>query len=325
MKEGLVSVIVPVYNSRLYLEKAVRSIMAQTYDRLEIILVNDGSKDESGEICEALAKEDGRIRVIHQKNQGPSAARNRGVNEADGEYLTFVDNDDLLEPEFVEKLYALAHQYDCDIALTKSYPFLEEEKIPKKDMNAECVFMDNRQLSEQLLDMGWTGLAVTMAKLFRKELFDGIRFHEGRIIADDDSTIYQLFWKAKKSVLFPTPLYNYRSKRKGSITHSNYSLSWLTGVEAFRERMEFYKERGEMVLYAKAMRSYCRKMAENYFLIQENLPNEKKVMRDLRKKINKQTWKMFFLKGNTMKQKCSALLLTLCPGVWKKVFKRLGK
>lgn len=317
--KGLVSVIMPVYNAQLYLEKAVRSVMEQSYQQLEIVLIDDGSRDASGSICDKLALEDGRIRVIHQENKGPSAARNRGIDESRGEYLTFVDNDDLLHPDFVKILYGLVQKHDCDIGLTKSFPFLEEDKIPRKNINAEEILMDHIQLSEQLLDMGWTGLAVTMAKLFHRNLFDALRFREDRIIADDDSTIYQLFWKSDKSVLFPTPLYFYRSKRKGSITHSNYSLSWLTGVDAFRERMEFYEDKGETILYAKAMRSYCRRMSENYMQIKENLPQEKAVANDLKKKIRVQSWKMLFLKGNTTKQKCSAILLAWCPSLWKKL------
>lgn len=317
MTEGLISVIMPVYNAQIYLERAVRSVMTQSYRNLEILLVDDGSKDSSGEICDRLAQEDSRIKVIHQENRGPSAARNRGVDASSGEYITFVDNDDLLNKDFVKVLYELVKKHGCDIGLTKSYPFLDEDKIQQEDMNAECIIMDHVQLSGHLLDMGWTGLAVTMAKLFRRELFEGIRFREDRIIADDDSTIYLLFWRSDRSVLFPTPLYYYRSKRKGSITHSDYSLSWLTGVDAFRERMEFYEAKGERILYAKAMRSYCRKMSENYLQIRENMPQEKAVAADLKKKIRAQSWKMLFLKGNTMKQKCSALLLAWFPGIWK--------
>lgn len=98
--------------------------------------------------------------------------------------------------------------------------------------------MDKRQLSTQLVDMGWTGLAVTMAKLFKKELFKKNRFNEERIIGDDDSTIYLLYWASQKLVLFQSPLFFYRSKRKGSITHSNYKLSWLIGVDAFKEEWQ---------------------------------------------------------------------------------------
>ena len=317
---ALVSVIIPVYNSQKYLEAALKSVREQSYSNIEVLLIDDGSTDSSPKICDDFASEDERFRVIHQENKGPSAARNRGIDEAKGEYLTFVDNDDLLHKDFVKILYDLCVEHQCDIALTKSFPFLEEETIPYGEPETKLTFMDRRQLSIQLLDMGWTGLAVTMAKLFKKSLFQNIRFNEQRIIGDDDSTIYLLYWASDKSVLFQSPLYFYRSKRKGSITHSDYKLSWLTGVDAFKERMEFYYSQGEMILYAKAMRSYCRRMAENYILINKKFPNEKELLQDLRRKGKRQSLKLVFLKGNSFRQKISAVLFAYIPEVWGRVY-----
>lgn len=320
-RQELVSIIIPVYNAEKYLEAALESARTQSYQNIEILLIDDGSTDSSPVICDTYAKKDSRFRVIHQKNSGPSAARNRGIDEAKGEYLTFFDNDDLLHKDFVKILYDLCVENGCDIALTKSFPFLEEDTIPYGEPEIKLTFMDRQQLSTQLVDMGWTGLAVTMAKLFKKELFDNIRFNEGRIIGDDDSTIYLLYWSSKKSVLFQSPLYFYRSKRKGSITHSNYKLSWLTGVDAFRERMEFYYSQGEMILYAKAMRNYCRRLAENYVLMKESFPGEKKLLKNLSTQMKRQSVKMLFLKGNTLRQKMSALLYAFMPNIWNRMYK----
>ena len=319
-KQDLVSVIVPVYNSEKYLEAALQSVREQSYGNIEVLLIDDGSTDSSPQICDDFAWEDERFRVIHQENKGPSAARNRGIDESKGEYLTFVDNDDLLHKDFIKILYDLCVKHQCDIALTKSFPFLEEETIPYGEPETKLTFMDRRQLSIQLLDMGWTGLAVTMAKLFKRSLFKNIRFNEQRIIGDDDSTIYLLYWASDKSVLFQSPLYFYRSKRRGSITHSDYKLSWLTGVDAFKERMEFYYSEGEMILYAKAMRSYCRRMADNYILIKKNFPNEKELMRNIKMRGKRQSVKLVFLKGNSFRQKISAVLFAYIPEVWGRVY-----
>lgn len=325
VQKELVSIIIPVYNSEKYLEAALQSAQEQSFDNIEVLLIDDGSTDSSPAICDAFAAKDSRFKVIHQQNSGPSAARNRGIDEAKGEYLTFFDNDDLLHKDFIKILYGLCVEYDCDIALTKSFPFLEEETIPYGEPEVKLSFMDKRQLSTQLVDMGWTGLAVTMAKIFKKSLFEQIRFNENRIIGDDDSTIYLLYWAAEKSVLFQSPLYFYRSKRKGSITHSNYRLSWLTGVEAFQERMEFYRMQGEKILYAKAMRNYCRRMAENYILMKESFPEEKKLLKDLSVRMKKQSVKMLFLKGNSVKQKASAILFAYIPGIWDKIYKKMER
>lgn len=323
-QQELVSIIIPVYNSEKYLEAALQSAKEQSYENVEVLLIDDGSTDSSPSICDAFAAKDHRFRVIHQQNSGPSAARNRGIDEAKGEYLTFFDNDDLLHKDFIKILYELCKENECDIALTRSFPFLDEKTIPYGEPEIKLSFMDRRQLSTQLVDMGWTGLAVTMAKVFKKSLFEQIRFNEERIIGDDDSTIYLLYWASEKSVLFHSPLYFYRSKRKGSITHSNYKLTWLTGVDAFRERMEFYNSQGEMILYAKAMRNYCRRMSENYILMKESFPEEKKLLRDLRERMKKQSLKMLFLRGNSLQQKISALLFAYIPDIWRRIYSIKG-
>ena len=162
-----------------------------------------------------------------------------------------------------------------------------------------------------------------MAKVFKRSLFDDLRFNEERIIGDDDSTMYLVYWKAQKAVLIDRPLYFYRSKRKGSITHSNYKLTWLTGVEAFKERMVFYQSENEKILYAKAMRTYCRRMAENYVQISNNFPEETALLKELKNKMKKQSIKMFFLRGNTFKQKISAILYAWIPNIWNKCYEGL--
>lgn len=324
-KNGLVSIIIPVYNAEKYLEAALESVQQQSYKDIEVILIDDGSKDSSPGICDRFAEIDKRFRVIHQENAGPSAARNRGIEESKGEYISFFDNDDLLHKDFINILYHLCVDNDCDIALTKSQAFLEESEISIREPEYKLTYMDSRELSRQLLDMGWTGLAVTMAKIFKRSLFEINRFNEDRIIGDDDSTIYLIYWASNKSVLFHEPLYFYRSKRKGSITHSDFKLSWLTGVDAFQERMDFYQAEGDKILYAKAMRNYCRRIAENYIRIKESCPEEKETLRNLKRKMKSYSFKMFFLKGNSMKQKISALMFAWIPEIWDKIYAKFFK
>lgn len=316
MNEDLISIIIPVYNSEIYIEKAVRSVMNQTYKNIEIILIDDGSKDNSSLICDNLANEDSRIVVVHQENQGPSVAREEGVKISKGKYITFVDNDDLLNPQCIEVLYHAINICDCDIALTKSFPFLEEEKLDFAVTEQNYKVMDKYELTENLLNGAWTGLAITMCKLFKRELFDEIAFYKERVIGDDDSIIYKIFWSSNKSVLVSTPLYYYRMKRQGSITHSNYKMSWLTGVDAFYERMNFYKNQGEDRLYALAMRSYIRRVAQNLRYIKQKYPEEREVICELNKLERKYVKQMFFLPGNTIAQKVSAVLLAYFPNIW---------
>lgn len=316
----LVSVIVPIYNSEKYLEAALDSVKAQSYKTIEVLMIDDGSTDSSSAICERYAMEDSRFRMIHQMNQGPSAARNHGIREARGEYIVFLDSDDMLHEDFVRILMNLHEKYDCDIALTKSYPFLQEESIPREETKGNLRVMDHRQLSVELVETGWKGLAVVMAKIYKKSLFENIFFDESRVRGEDDTILYQLYWEAKKSVLIDAPLYFYRSKREGSLTHSNFDLSWLTGVAAFKERMEFYYEKNEKLLYARAMRTYCRRIAENYYKIKMYLPDEREQLRNLKKEMRKYSHKLFVLPGNGLKQKCSALLFAWIPDIWGKIY-----
>ena len=317
--QELISIIVPVYNAETFLKKTLNSVKQQSYQNIEVIMIDDGSTDTSPLICDSFVKMDNRFRVIHQKNAGPSTARNRGIEEARGEYLSFLDNDDLLHEDFVKNLYYLCVKYECDIALTRVSTFLGEAEIQQEIGEEHLRFMNHIELSIQLLDMGWDGISVSMAKLYRRSLFESIRFNENRVIADDDSIIYSLYWISHKAVLDERGLYYYRSKRQMSITHSQYTLSWMTGIDAFRERMEFYYRMKEPLLYAKAMRSYCRRMSENYLSICKNFPSEQKIRRELKWKIRKKTFKMFFLKGNSLQQKGSAIILAWSPFLWHRL------
>ena len=321
MANELISIIIPVYNAEKYLEKSVRSVMNQTYTNIEIILIDDGSKDNSPEICDLLAKEDSRIVVVHQINQGPSVAREEGVKKSKGDFVTFVDNDDLINPKYIETLYHALNVCDSDIALTRSFPFLEEKDLDYTVEKQDYIVMDKYELTENLLNVAWTGLAVTMCKLYKRELFNDITFYKDRVIGDDDSIIYKIFWNSNKAVLVSTSLYYYRMKRIGSITHSDYKMSWLTGVDAFYDRMIFYKEQGEQRLYAMAMRNYVRRVAQNIECIKEKFPEEKDTIKKLKNLEKKYTRIMLLLPGNTVKQKISAILCTWCPKIWKKLYR----
>ena len=130
---ALVSVVMPIYNAEKYLAQAIESVLNQSLKDFELILVNDGSKDTSLAICETYAKKDARIKVIHQKNGGICAARNRGVLEASGEYLAFIDNDDVYLPDLLEENYRLAKEYDADV-LKYGYKFIKHKKFSPRDI-----------------------------------------------------------------------------------------------------------------------------------------------------------------------------------------------
>lgn len=326
MKEDnrLVTVIIPIYNSEKYLKSALDSVKVQSYQNIEILMIDDGSTDACPGICKEYEREDSRFRLICQENQGPSAARNHGIREAKGEYITFLDSDDMIHKDFIKILMHMLEEYNCDIAMTKSFPFRKEETIPWGEAEEKITYMNREQLSEQLVETGWTGLAVVMAKIYRKKLFDEIKFDESRMRCEDDTILYQLYWEAANSVLFHFPLYFYRSQREGSLTHSRFEMSWLIGIDAFKERMDFYQSRNQKLLYAKSMRTYCRRIAENYYQVQKHFPKEKSKLRELKAEMRKYSFKLLFLKGNSFKQKCSAILFAWIPNIWKSIYTKIA-
>ena len=215
MKEPLISVIVPVYMVEPWLERCVDSIRNQTYTNLEIILVDDGSPDRSGEMCDAFAHNDERIRVIHQDNGGLSASRNSGLGISRGEYIGFVDSDDLIHPEMYSRLYADIVSYGTRLAFCQ--PLMctgDSPAFPQMAEESECLPGHEvilRSLQGIIWFSAWT-------KLYHRSLFEGIRFPEGRINEDYPVTM-RIFDRCDRIAVNYNRLYAY-IKREGSITTS---------------------------------------------------------------------------------------------------------
>ena len=217
----LVSVIVPVYNVEEYLGRCVDSILSQTYRNLEVILVDDGAKDNSGAICDSYAQKDSRVRVIHKENGGLSSARNAGIDIASGDYLEFVDSDDWLEPDAVESMIqqALTHQVDLvlggrwDVSAEtgekkKGLCPVKQEVIPGTEMVRRIFRWENCDSS-------------ACDKLFHRSLFREIRFPNGKVV-EDVPIMYKIVLDAGRVALLDRPIYNYYH-RAGSITYTRVS------------------------------------------------------------------------------------------------------
>lgn len=216
----LITLIIPVYNTKKYLRACFESVTKQTYQNLEIILVDDGSTDDSGKLCDELAQLDSRAKVIHQQNQGLSAARNAAIKKSTGAYLTFIDSDDTVTPDYVEYLYTLIKKHHTQLSICPSEEVYNdgrrvniglgyhEEKLAQPD----CL---DRMLNEQ----GFT--VVACAKLYARELFDTVKFPVGALHEDLDTT-YRLVMQCDQIAYGPEPKYHYY-QRENSITHSKFS------------------------------------------------------------------------------------------------------
>ena len=218
--DPLVTVIVPVYKVEKYLGKCVDSILNQTYYNLEIILVDDGSPDNCGALCDNYALKDKRIIVIHQENKGLSEARNAAIDIASGEYITFIDSDDWIDLNFIEYLLKLLINEKAQIAVT-SFLNVFEDGSTQKNTNESSLIRLNKidALSCYLLNDYLTPCAC--GKLYKKELWNNIRFPEGKLF-EDQFTIYKVLEKAQTVIFSPNDFYFYL-KRDGSIGHSPFS------------------------------------------------------------------------------------------------------
>lgn len=231
----LVSIIIPVYNCENYVEACIESVRQQKYTNIEIILINDGSTDRSGEICEMIAQQDNRVVVLHQKNQGVAAVRNRGIESATGEYITFVDSDDKISVHYVEKLLEAMHQRKADILICDMCCYESEldskGKIPNvkldREQALEDLFMDRIQ-------------SYMWGKLFRKDIFAGIQLPVGMTF-EDHYIMPQLFLKAKSVACIPDKLYYYYYDRPGNISGNSTIAHSLDLAKAQRHRYEIAK------------------------------------------------------------------------------------
>lgn len=227
MKKHKISIIVPVYNVKDYVERCVESIVNQTYKNIEIIVVNDGSTDESGKICEILSKRDERIKVFHKENGGLSDARNYGLKYATGDYIGFVDSDDYIKPKMFEVLYnniirESADVSEVDFAITDS-----KEYLKKKRTSMYKVFLGQQALIEffkgnKIENSVW-------CKLYRKEVIEGLYFEKG-ITSEDFPFNFQVLLKANKVVIDTRDYYCYYYMREDSIINKKESMAILDSV-----------------------------------------------------------------------------------------------
>ena len=236
----LVSVIVPVFNVENYVIRCIESLLVQSYEKLEIILIDDGSTDDSGKICDKYALADSRIVVIHQNNQGLSAARNIGISIMRGEYVSFVDSDDYVSPNYIESLYHVLDNEKADISICLGKKFYDDEKIDseKIDFSQNIIFSSKSALESMLYRKEVNSYA--WGKLYKSELFKQVRFPVGKLF-EDVFTIYKVYDKADKIAFNPVRLYYYY-QRSGSIVNSVFSTKKMQQVIASEQILFFVRK-----------------------------------------------------------------------------------
>lgn len=262
----LVSIIVPIYNVEKYLDKCINSIIAQTYNKLEIILVDDGSPDKCAKICDEYAEKESRIVVIHKENGGLSSARNAGLKIAKGDYISFVDSDDYIYKGMVEHMLQASVQNAADIVICDYKTVYEDEKVNYENLE-QCntgkitdIGQNEAQVAYFNDDKKRKSLVVVWNKLYERRLFENIRFPEGRI-HEDEAVTYRLLYKAKKIMYIKNGYYFYL-ERKGSIMASTFNKKRFQLFDAYIERLKFYEENNEKELYKKVIFLYMHMLCQ---------------------------------------------------------------
>lgn len=238
---ALVSIIVPIFNVERYLNRCISSIANQTYQDIQIVLVDDGSSDRSPEICDSWAEKDPRVTVIHQANSGVSIARNRGLDMATGEYILWVDSDDYIAPETVEIMMQTAQQNHADMVICDFEKGSDDHYTFDTSAEIPCALIDNVTALIRIYTDAHSALryAAPWAKLARQNLYQDIRYPEGKIF-EDIYTTHKLLLRCERIAVLDSPMFYYY-QRADSIMNATFSMKKLDYLQALVERIAFFK------------------------------------------------------------------------------------
>lgn len=237
--EPKISIILPVYNVEKYLERCVESLINQTHKNIEIILVDDGSKDNSGKLCDELAQRDSRIVVYHKENGGLSDARNYGIDKSTSDYVGFVDSDDFVDEDMYEILLANLLKYDSEISFCRLNDVYNDE-IKKDNTENNPYLMTSEQAIKMVLEAKIFSVTA-VNKLYKKSLFDQIRFDKGKI-AEDAFIMVDLLSRCEKIAATEAKKYYYMH-RENSITTQKFTPKFLNVIEAYEKNAKIVSDK----------------------------------------------------------------------------------
>ncbi len=306
-----VSVIVPIYKVEEYLPKCVDSILSQTFTDFECILVDDGSPDNCGKICDEYAKKDSRIKVIHKENGGLSSARNAGLDIAQGEYITFVDSDDWINVHMLQVLYDAIIEKDADVSLcrhviatNKDCEYRQRESIQKK-----VVCEPSKEGIDKVIDKFQISAC---ARLYKDTIFRSIRFREGLLWEDFHIRPYILYL-CEKFVQIDVALY-YILRRENSITGSDYTFKKVASFQKiYKDHLKLYKTKHDEEMYAQTVRMKCYSLIFDDLHIRRERRDLWKAWKPYHKRIKIFLLQELFHKRICARKKLILFLLLTCP------------
>ena len=322
MDKILISVIIPVYNVIEYLDNCLQSVKLQTMNELEVILVDDGSMDGSEKLCDRYAKEDPRFRVIHQKNAGASAARNRGIEAARGECIAFLDSDDWLEPDAYETLYRLMECEKADIV------FGLGERLYRKELNetsnGETVILQGKEILDTYMRDEIKHPYIQKAlwdKLYRREVIGNLRLPENIIMGEDGVFNTKVFCRASKVAFISKVIYHYRDERPGNVSSTRITdRIFADRIPAMLEQIDDLckVERSDLARYKTL--AFYRELQRLYWkTYNSNNPNKKQIMEqlfDYIKRNKEEVRKSYSYEGASCGYRVKMEIFLVCPFVF---------
>lgn len=312
-----ISIIVPVYRVENYLEKCLNSLLNQTLRDIEIILVDDGSPDNCGKICDEFAQRDSRVRVIHKQNEGLSEARNVGITYAQSQFVGFVDSDDFVAEDMYETLYENLIKFDADVSVCGLYNCYSKKMVPQFG-GKEFFLMDGKEALKVALE-GEKFSVNAVNKLYKKDLFLDVNFPKGKL-SEDAFTIPQILAKASKVVFDSSPKYYY-IHRGESITTSKFKYQDFNVVEAYKKNLEFVRVNFEdLVKQAEFRLLWSYTYVFDKMVLSRDFDDYKsyKEMLDV---LRKNTFKMLINPFFLLKRKLAMLILLISPRLYETLLK----
>lgn len=314
----LISVIIPVYKVEKYLCRCVDSVLEQTYTNMEIILVDDGSPDNCPVMCDEYARQDSRVKVIHQENAGLSGARNAGIDMAQGQWLAFVDSDDYLAADFLERLYQACVDTGSSLSVCR-WEYVRGETIPEHGTGETRVYTGREMLANLYMPDG-AYFVVAWNKLYRKELFEDIRYPLGRI-HEDEATTYRIYDKVKKAAYVDRSLYGY-FVTPVSITRgfNPKRMDWVTAVA---ERLDFFEQKGYTELMVPGLQALADGSIDIWFGLRDQLPGSEKQQEEIRTLIREGLRRVKKYGKFPLRTEIGYRLFLTWPGLYRKLLNQV--
>lgn len=319
----MISVIVPVYNVEKYLPKCLDSILRQDCQDFEVLLIDDGSTDQSDEICDNYAKLDARVRVTHKPNGGSGSARNVGLGMARGKYIAFVDADDFVAENYLSRLLTVAEANHADIVQCQFQCVVENEQ-PAEHSDAgkiEKIYSNIESLKEFCKKSGYLSTAVMWNKLYRKELFYDIHYQEGKGV-DDEYVICPILYRANRIIVISDVLYYYYMSGNSQMRNTRPTLKKLDGIDAIEKQLAFFEQISQPQLRNMLMYRYYSGVVGGYNYVKKYFPAEREILLRLKEK-KKGMWSALRLKEMSLSDKLLLVSRNCCPNLFKLVHRKI--